>query len=384
MPLMRLLAFSIATALVSEPASAAVVCEFEPTPDMSDCRRCFKSDGDGSSLFLDGKRMASSTDADRFRQVRIGAVDYQRGVEKVLFSQRNGAAHLYEVCYASEMPVRASDLDLVMTAGADIQEFRLRVNGAQSADQYEFHLAGTLDPKEGTAGLFGNTFVFSPSSEWSGQTTLRYVVANRDGSTSSASITIHEDDQLAALRAEKAEFQNLQDNLLALQGELDAEYRYGVETQAIVEALEQQVERGQDRLAKLDQSIAEAESKLIRVRALKRARRIERLLRKPQTLWAATDVSALLHGDAEITSNFESEVMAPMELPTFLVPTFAHHARIRSFVGQEPWDEERRRRQRRAYEIPAPRQPRQPRRRLTKREKKRAKRARAKRYLVSS
>ncbi|EMG2119167.1 Ig-like domain-containing protein [Pseudomonas aeruginosa] len=368
---MRLLALSIAAALASGPAVAAVVCEFEPSQDLNDCSRCFKADVDGVSLFLDGKRVASSTDADRLQRVRIGRTDYQRGVEKALFSQRHGAAKLYEVCYSSERPVQALDLDLEMQPGAEIQEFQLQVEGSMEAQQYAFRLASTVSPVEGSVGLFGNTLVFQPASTWSGSTTLQYEVVDSSGRSRRANLTVHEDSQTASLRAERDALTDLQNDLLAVEAELGAEMDYGGEIRSRVDALELAVASEQERVSRLNQQISLAQDQL---RLDRTEARLKGLLGVSEALPQDIELGVILsHNRPRDGRGWMSAEIAIEHLQAFLVPRFARHKPFTPILGQEPVVPKRRRRQRLSNDASNPR------RRLSKREKKRAKRARAKR-----
>ena len=377
MPKMRLLALSIAMALVSGPVAAAVVCEFEPTPDMNDCSRCFKATDSGSGLYLGGERVASSTDAERFRQFRIGAVDYQRGIEKTVFSQRNGAAKLYEVCYSSALPVKASNLELVMSPGSDIQEFHLRVDGSVSPEQFDFALIRTPAEEEGSVGLFGSTLVFSPAADWSGVTTLRYRVTDSDGHASAAVITIREDEGSAELRAEREQLETLQISLQSLQGELEAEEYFGSEAIAQIAAMEREIELQKQSLDHLDKSIAGATALLETRIAGARLAQLERTFGFSPI---AADEELATRSLARLPTRSESywltdeDPASPASTP-YLIPQFTTPGQHRAFLGQQPFDhpaKPRRRRRLRDVAEPAVK------RRLTKREKKRAKRARRK------
>lgn len=383
MPKMRLLALSIATALVSGPVAAAVVCEFEPTPDMNDCSRCFKATDGGAGLYLGGERVASSTDAERFRQFRIGAVDYQRGIEKTAFSQRNGAAKLYEVCYSSAPPVKATNLELVMLPGSDIQEFHLRVDGSVSQAQFDFALISAPAEEEGSAGLFGRTLVFSPAADWSGLTTLRYRVTDSDGHASAAVITIREDAGAAELRAQREQLETLQVSLQALQGELEAEQDFGNEVVAQVAVMEREVERRKQSLELLDKSIAGATA-LLETRLA--GARLEKLERTLGLLPLAADEESAIRPLARLPTRSRSywlaeEDPASPDSTPYLIPRFSTPGQHRAFLGQQPFDHlVRPRRRRRVRDIAEP----AVKRRLTKREKKRAKRARRKLTSYSS
>lgn len=377
MPKMRLLALSIATALVSGPVSAAVVCEFEPTPDMNDCSRCFKVTDSGAGLYLGGERVASSTDAERFRQFRFGAVDYQRGIEKTAYSQRNGAAKLYEVCYSSAPPVKATNLELVMSPGSDIQEFHLRVDGSVSPAQYDFALISTPTEEEGSAGLFGNTLVFSPAADWSGMTTLRYRVTDSDGHASTAVITIREDEDAAELRAEREQLETLQVSLQALQGELVAEEYFGSEAIAQIAAMEREIGLQKQSLEHLDKSIAGATALLETRTAGARLAQLERAFGF-STLAADEEFSTWSLARLPIRSESywlaDEDPTFPVSTP-YLIPQFTTPGQHRAFLGQQPLDHPGKpRRRRRLCDVTEP----AVKRRLTKREKKRAKRARRK------
>ncbi|MBW6123048.1 hypothetical protein KZ843_09145 [Pseudomonas aeruginosa] len=379
------LALSIATALVSWPVGAAVVCEFEPTPDMADCSRCFKTDIDGSSLFLGGKRAASGTDPERFRQIRVGSVVYQRGVEKAAYSKRNGVAKLFEVCYENAPTVKASSIVLDMDPDTDIQEFELRVDRGLPSAEYEFALVSTPTPAEGAAGVFGNTLVFSPSSQWSGKTVLSYSVAGPDGRASTGTITIQRQSvKDAVVKAEvdvlAGQLVSLQAGLESLQLQLAEEAQQGSESLEQIKLLEEALADRYRAVADLDRQIAEAEAVLLKRRNTSYIARLERLF--GVTLAQVESASAVGLHALDLLARAASPLWLPSGTPvqisqtTFLVPYFGSPVPFRRSFDLQPGgalDKSRKRRLR------AQRDQDQPvRRRLAKRDKKLAKRARKK------
>lgn len=381
------LALSIATALVSGPVGAAVVCEFEPTPDMADCSRCFKADIDGSSLFLGGKRAASGTDPERFHQIRVGSVVYQRGVEKAAYSKRNGVAKLFEVCYENAPTVKASSIVLDMDPDTDIQEFELRVDRGLPSAEYEFALVNTPTPTEGAAGVFGNTLVFSPSSQWSGKTVLSYSVAGPDGRASTGTITIQRQRTPVEAPVVKSEVDVLAEQLASLQASLESlqlqlaeEAQLGSESLEQIMLLEEALADRYRAVAYLDRQIAQAEAVLLKRRKASYIARLERLF--GVSLAQVESASALGLHALDLSTIPASPLWMPSRSPvqsshtTFLVPYFGSPVPFRRSFDLQPGgalDKSRKRRLR------AQRDQDQPvRRRLTRREKKLAKRARKK------
>ncbi|EKF7417576.1 TPA: hypothetical protein MXR76_002002 [Pseudomonas aeruginosa] len=382
---MHWLALPIATALVSGPVGAAVVCEFEPTPDMADCSRCFKADIDGSSLFLGGKRAASGTDPERFHQIRVGSVVYQRGVEKVAYSKRNGVAKLFEVCYENAPTVKASSIVLDMDPDADIQEFELRVDRGLPSAEYEFALVSTPTPAEGAAGVFGNTLVFSPSSQWSGKTVLSYSVAGPDGRASTGKITIRRQRTPVEAPVVKAEVDVLAEQLVSLQASLESlqlqlaeEAQLGSESLEQIKLLEEALAERYRAVADLDRQIAEAEAVLLKRRNASYIARLERLF---GVTLAQVEPASALH-TLDLLARAASPLWLPSGTPvqssqtTFLVPYFGSPVPFRRSFDLQPGgtlDKSRKRRLRAQRDQDQPVS-----RRLTKREKKLAKRARKK------
>lgn len=381
----HLLALSIATVLVSGPSIAAVVCEFEPTLDMADCSRCFKSNPDGASLFLGGKRAASSTDSYRFHQVRVGSIVYQRGVEKAIYSQRNGREKLFEVCYGSAPEIQGASIVLDMAPGSAIQEFELRVERGLPAPEYEFALIGAPDPAEGYVGLFGKTLVFSPSSKWTGKTLLSYSVSGPEGRASTGTITIRRQqeavtDEIPVLSVEALDYQlaELQASLKDLQLQLEVEEQIGTESLEQIGALEAEIEIRSKAVAFLDQRIAEAEAEILLWRAANRVARLERLFGVSLSSGPVALERVYLAVPALPRSPlwFPLTPPAPLSQDAFLVPYFNAPVQYRRYFAlQHPGisDKGRNRRRRIEHELKSP-----TRRRLTKRDKKLAKRARKK------
>lgn len=384
------LALTIATALVGNSVEAAVICEFEPTPDMADCSRCFKTSVDGSSLFLGGKRAASGTDAERFHQIRVGSVVYQRGVEKVAYSKRNGVLKLFEVCYERAPQVKASSIVLDMDPDAEIQEFELRVDRGEPSTKYDFALIRGPVPEEGAAGVFGNTLVFSPSSHWSGRTVLNYTVVGPDGRAATGSITIQRlQNQVAGqvvdaeVKALSEQLASLQNSLDSLQEQLSVETQLGANTLDQIKRMEEALAVGYRAVANLDRQIADIDAEL---QTRRKANDIARL----EALMGVTfdhEVYKPTIGRAQARDLQEGPVFAqwePIIAPVlsqsspFLVPYFNSPVPFRrSFVHQPGGSLKTVRRRWPKFQRQDPPE----RRRLTKREKKAAKKARMKKAL---
>jgi hypothetical protein len=162
-------------------AHAAIVCEFQPNLDFSDCESCFKQDEYGLRLYLSGQLTASSTSPTRFPRTPIDGVIYQRGVKKEKISETNGKATLYEVCYVRATPIVAGKLNLTMTE-PDLQEFDLGNPGRGAGKEYHFALAGTAS--YGSASFFDNTLVFMAPAGWKGESTVPFYVVDENGVSS--------------------------------------------------------------------------------------------------------------------------------------------------------------------------------------------------------
>lgn len=381
----HLLASSIAIALASGPAGAAVVCEFEPTADLADCSRCFKSDGDGTRLILGGALAASSTHPDRFAPVRIGEVVFQRGLEKEALSKRNGKARLFEVCYESVPPVTAPDLQFKMTPGSDIQEFELLPGSIPQLTNHTVTLTNSPDPAEGSVGLFGSMLVFSPSTQWVGRTELKYEITGRDGQTSAGRITIVRaqvhplhDNQAERERVDAA-LRALEAQLVELELQLEQEAAIGIESQAQVLVLEQAIEDSTRILAELDQRIVKAREQVIARQREKRYQELrsifvpygEQVIRYP--VFSALSMAGALPRNGSVPGVPFTE---PPQRTVFLVPVFATPVPLRRFIGQQPQSPDGRDKPRRQRMRVLPAAVPKTSRRLSKRDKKLAKRKR--------
>lgn len=267
---LSLLASAILASAFSLGASAAVICEFEPSPDYRDCRKCFKADMNGVQLFVDGKLRASSTSQVLFPFTPIDGQVFQRGVEKVLLSQRHGRKKLYEVCYEKATPMQASDFQLAIN-GEELEEFEMGRPGVGPAAQHQFAVASA--PAGVRVAFFGSKLVVQPLPGWNGVGELSYEIIGADGIRSKpgritlkarAAITEvqggNEVDAAAIALAAAAEQQlaELQGQLQAAQEALSLENDARDELRVAVASLEAQLIAAQARLEEVEFQIATA------------------------------------------------------------------------------------------------------------------------------
>ncbi|MGI0646899.1 hypothetical protein ACRCPS_17940 [Pseudomonas aeruginosa] len=267
---LSLLASAILAQALSFGASAAVICEFEPSADYRDCQKCFKADMNGVQLFVDGKLRASSTSQVLFPSTPIDGQVYQRGVEKVLLSQRHGRKKLYEVCYERATPMQASDFQLAIK-GDELEEFEMGRPGALRSDEHQFAVASA--PAGVRVAFFGSKLVVQPLPGWNGVGDLTYEIIGADGIRSKpgritlkarAAIAEVQGDneadaaELALAVAAEQQLAELQGQLMAAQEALSLENEARDELRVAVASLEAQLIAAQARLEEVEFQIATA------------------------------------------------------------------------------------------------------------------------------
>jgi len=260
------LLIAVITATFGASASAAVVCEFEPTLSHDDCRSCFKADGEGIGLYLNGVLRASSTFPNLVPTQSVDGKYYSRGLEKKVVSLLTGGVSVYEFCYEKAAPLIATSVSFTLTE-SDFGEFDLvrSLPGLLAGNGIE--LAGHVDG--GEASIFGSSLVFMPAHDWQGRASIPYRLINTDGSrTAPGLISIYEagskptpgqagldsgrtqrKQQVAAAERESQENGRLNAELARLRESLQTEVTFAEDSRSRIDELVHQIAVANETLA---------------------------------------------------------------------------------------------------------------------------------------
>lgn len=334
------LAAAVFAASALQQAYAAVVCEFEPTLALDDCRTCYKASPDGIRLFINGALRASSTSPLRPPTLPIDGKHFSRGVEKKM-PDRPAGLDFFEVCYESVSPLKAASFELVMT-DADIEEFEMDPPGKGSGYQYE--VAGKVT--SGSASFFGSTLAFMPPAAWSGRSEIPYRVVDRDGRESAPGVitvsapvssqitplvityrasvpdTQSEQQRQAKLEAEQQELikAEIRTEIAILEGELDVESAGTLAMQAEIAQLETMI-------ASMGHDLTARQREIERLMALDAVVSLEDVAR---------DASSMAHVLAKLALNSTTSAIEVSEKPEAPDP-YSQHAPIVFTLNRNGW-----------------------------------------------